>query len=45
MGRTGMPMAGAHGGEDGDANDHSTWLQEDEDVWGTDSDAAPPVVG
>jgi hypothetical protein len=38
-------MGGAHGGGSGDATDHSTWLQEDEDVWGTDSDAAPPVLG
>jgi hypothetical protein len=39
------PMMGGHGGADGDATDHNTWLQEDEDVWGTDSDAAPPVLG
>jgi hypothetical protein len=38
-------MGGAHGGGSGDATDHSTWLQEDEDVWGSDSDAAPPVLG
>jgi uncharacterized protein YukE len=44
--RGGTPMmGGAHGGGSGDATDHSTWLQEDEDVWGTDSDAAPPVLG
>jgi uncharacterized protein YukE len=40
-----MMGGGAHGGDAGDATDHSTWLQEDEDVWGTDSDAAPPVLG
>ena len=33
------------GGGSGDATDHSTWLQEDENVWSTDSDAAPPVLG
>jgi hypothetical protein len=39
-------MGGGHGaGGEGGGNDHSTWLQEDEDVWGTDSDAAPPVLG
>jgi hypothetical protein len=32
-------------GEGGDAVDHTTWLQEDEDFWGTGSDAAPPVLG
>jgi uncharacterized protein YukE len=40
-----MGGGGAHGGGSEDATDHSTWLQEDEDVWGTDSDAAPPVLG
>lgn len=43
----GMPMgAGARGGG-GDGNEHerSTWLTEDEDVWGGDDDAAPPVIG
>ena len=43
-GMAGAPMAG-HGGGAGEGSDHSTWLQEDEDVWGTDSDAAPPVLG
>jgi uncharacterized protein YukE len=38
--------AGAGAGAGGDhATDHSTWLEEDEDVWGVDSDAPPPVVG
>jgi len=40
-------MGGAPGGGrhlDGE-EDHSTWLQEEDDVWGTDSDAAPPVLG
>jgi uncharacterized protein YukE len=47
-GRAGMGMAGmgAGAGAGGDqATDHSTWLEEDEDVWGVDSDAAPPVLG
>ena len=40
------PMAGAGAGAGGgDGTDHSTWLNEDEDVWGVDSDAPPPVVG
>jgi hypothetical protein len=42
----GAPMAGAGAGAGSDhATDHSTWLEEDEDVWGVDSDAPPPVVG
>jgi uncharacterized protein YukE len=42
----GMAGMGAGAGAGGDqATDHSTWLEEDEDVWGTDSDAAPPVLG
>jgi uncharacterized protein YukE len=46
-GRAGMGgMMGGHGGAGGEgATDHSTWLEEDEDVWGSDSDAAPPVLG
>lgn len=47
MGGMGMPMgAGARGGG-GDGNEHerSTWLTEDEDVWGGDDDTAPPVIG
>jgi uncharacterized protein YukE len=44
VGMAGMGAgAGAGGGDQ--ATDHSTWLEEDEDVWGTDSDAAPPVLG
>jgi hypothetical protein len=45
-GRAGMAGMGAGAGAGGDhAADHNTWLEEDEDVWGTDSDAAPPVLG
>lgn len=43
----GMPMgAGARGGGgDGDEHERSTWLTEDEDVWGGNDDTAPPVIG
>ncbi len=45
-GRAGM-VGGAPAGhgnpEDGET--HSTWLNEDEDVWGSDSDAPPSVLG
>jgi hypothetical protein len=45
-GRAGMAGMGAGAGAGSDhAADHTTWLEEDEDVWGTDSDAAPPVLG
>ena len=38
-------MGGPHGGAGrGSEEDHGTWLQEDEDVWGTDNDAAPPLL-
>ncbi|CNE28004.1 WXG100 family type VII secretion target [Mycobacterium tuberculosis] len=47
MAGMGMPMGGARGGGSGDQNEHerSTWLTEDEDVWGGDDDTAPPVIG
>ncbi|MEV4513988.1 hypothetical protein AB0K00_34145 [Dactylosporangium sp. NPDC049525] len=39
-----MPGAGgAHGG--GEGEDHTTWLQEDDDPWGSDSEAPPSVLG
>jgi uncharacterized protein YukE len=44
-GGTGMMGAGHGAGGEGSATDHNTWLQEDEDPWGTDSDAPPPVLG
>jgi hypothetical protein len=51
-GRGGRPggmmggMGGGHGAGAGAGEDeHSTWLSEDEDPWGTDNDAAPPVLG
>jgi uncharacterized protein YukE len=45
MGGMGGMMGGhgggaGHGGED----EHTTWLQEDEDVWGTDSGAPPSLL-
>ena len=40
-GMMGAPMAGGgHGSED----EHSTWLQEDDDVWGTDTGAPPSLL-
>jgi uncharacterized protein YukE len=46
-GRPGMgaPMGGHGGGEGEEERERSTWLTEDEDVWGSDGDAAPPVIG
>jgi hypothetical protein len=48
-GRAGMggmgPGMGGHGGGGGDGDGHATWLQEDDDVWGADSDAPPSVLG
>lgn len=46
-----MPMmggmgAGGMGGNEGGQNEQrNTWLEEDEDVWGADDDAPPPVIG
>ncbi len=42
-----MPMMGAGmGGQDGgEEQQRSTWIDEDEDVWGTEGDAPPPVLG
>jgi uncharacterized protein YukE len=44
-GMVGGMAPGAGSGAPGEGTDHSTWLNEDEDVWGVDSDAPPPVVG
>ncbi|MFI6514802.1 WXG100 family type VII secretion target [Spirillospora sp. NPDC050679] len=42
----GAPMGGRGGGQGEGENERSTWLVEDEDVWGgSDGDAAPPVIG
>jgi hypothetical protein len=44
VGALGAP-AGGHGGRRNmDEADRSTWLVEDEDVWGIETDAAPPVL-
>jgi hypothetical protein len=46
MGGMGMPMGAGMGGRgDGDEHERSTWLSEDEDVWGGDDETAPPVIG
>jgi len=38
-------MGGGHGGgAGGDGDERTTWLQEDEDPWGADNDAPPPVL-
>jgi uncharacterized protein YukE len=47
-GRPGMgsPMGGHGGGGEGEEErERSTWLTEDDDVWGGDGDTAPPVIG
>jgi hypothetical protein len=46
-GPMGMPMGAGAGGGQGKDDEHerSTWLTEDEDVWGGDDDTAPPVIG
>jgi hypothetical protein len=38
---------GGHGGQGKgeEERERSTWLTEDEDVWGGDADTAPPVIG
>jgi hypothetical protein len=42
----GAMMGGGHGGHGvGDGDDRTTWLQEDDDVWGAGTDAPPPVIG
>ncbi len=40
-----MPMHGAGGhGEGEEERDRSTWLTEDDDVWGSGGDVPPPVI-
>ncbi|HEY0539502.1 MAG TPA: hypothetical protein VGD53_14085 [Actinoallomurus sp.] len=42
----GMPMGGMGGaGGQEEERERTTWLTEDEDVWGGDDPAAPPVIG
>jgi len=43
-----MMLGGARGGGTADGGEEhlrSTWLSEDEDVWGADADVPPPVIG
>ncbi len=40
-----MPPGGGPGGEQGKEREKSTWMSEDEGVWGGDEDIAPPVIG
>ena len=42
-GRGMMPMGGHGQGEK--ERERSTWLTEDDDIWGDDGDAAPPLIG
>ncbi|MFD0888724.1 WXG100 family type VII secretion target, partial [Streptosporangium algeriense] len=48
-GMGGMPMmpmtGGGAGGEQDKEREKSTWMSEDEGVWGGDEDIAPPVIG
>jgi uncharacterized protein YukE len=46
-GTNGMPMGmgGGGGGGQEQERERTTWLTEDEDVWGGDGDVAPPVIG
>ncbi|WP_155884579.1 WXG100 family type VII secretion target [Actinomadura flavalba] len=46
MGGSPMGGGGRGGGKGEEENERTTWLMEDEDVWGgSDGDAAPPVIG
>ncbi|MEV7009926.1 hypothetical protein [Streptosporangium sp. NPDC051022] len=40
-----MPPGGAPGGEQDREREKTTWMSEDEGVWGGDEDIAPPVIG
>jgi len=40
----GMAGAGGHGAQGGDDGEYSTWLQEDDDVWGADNGTPPGVI-
>ncbi|WP_051797186.1 hypothetical protein [Catenuloplanes japonicus] len=44
MGGMGGGMPGGKGGDDKE-RERKTWLEEEEEVWGTDPDVAPAVVG
>ncbi|MFF5212408.1 hypothetical protein [Streptosporangium sp. NPDC000396] len=50
LGAGGMPMMpmtpmGGAGGEGDKDRERSTWISQEEDVWGDDGDVAPPVIG
>jgi hypothetical protein len=38
-------MMGSQAGNQEQERERSTWLAEDEDVWGTDPDVGPHVIG
>ena len=40
-----MMPHGAGGAEGEQERERTSWLTEDEDVWGTGGDVAPPVIG
>ena len=40
-----MPGMGGGGGQQDKERERTTWLDEDEEVWGTDPDLAPAVIG
>jgi hypothetical protein len=40
-----MPMAGGMGGQNGQDRERSAWLTEDEGLWESDDDVAPPLIG
>jgi hypothetical protein len=46
MGGAGMmPMVPGGAGQGQQERERSTWLHEDEDVWGADDDVTPPLIG
>lgn len=44
LGRGMVPPMGGAGGQDEQERERSTWLTEDEDVWGLDNNLPPPVI-
>jgi hypothetical protein len=40
-----MPMAGGMGAQSQQDRERSAWLTEDEDIWESDDDVAPPLIG
>jgi hypothetical protein len=40
-----MPMAGGMGGQNQQDRERSAWLTEDEKIWESDDDVAPPLIG